>query len=109
MTQKGLKQQKGWALDFGWVQVLALWKQRVCKGRIPEDIANLENANQVDITATLRHHESLQNSMAACSCKGCDSRQNRDSEAGSLCKGARPCPAREGAVGVGTGASLLCV
>ena len=36
-------------------------------GRIFEDTANLENANKVDITATLtlRHHESLQKSMAA--------------------------------------------
>ena len=33
------------------------------KGRIPEESADLEQADKVDITATVRHHENLQKSM----------------------------------------------
>ena len=73
MTQKGRRQQKEW--KCGECQRWT-WGGSKCwycgsygsmeqKGRIFGDAANLESACKEDITATLRHHESLLKSMNA--------------------------------------------
>ena len=55
------------ALDLGWSQCwyCGSYGSMEQKGRILGDAANLESACKEDITATLRHHESLLKSMNA--------------------------------------------
>ena len=57
------------------------------KGQILDDATDLESGqvrHHGDV-ATSRESVEEYGSWSACSCKGCDSRQNRGSEAGSLC------------------------
>ena len=85
-----------------------MWKQRVCGPERTNPRRHCQSGecqhcrHQCDVAAS-RESAKEYGSWSACSCKERDSRQNRDSEAGSLRKGASPRPAREGAGGVGTG------
>ena len=108
MTQRGRRQQKEWTRGEcqRWT-----WSGSKCwycgrygsmeqKGRILGDAANLESACKEDITATLRHHESLLKSMnAGAPAAARDAVASRIDilKQGNLCEGTVSCPAREGA------------